>query len=260
MKNNNKDKTISSVSKIAVFFVGAMIVISCATNNGDSGKKDDNTTHTSDTAQAESTSFNSKAETETETETEVSKNFVDIMSNYVSKEDSLKLYSVYVDELGFDTLEFDEQIEGTSNFYIWANGNYTVATVMDGYIRIFIPNSDVVFYEDGNVLMTCEDYEDSIISSTDMIYYYSIAQTIVEDCLKSPSSAKFPHSTEISYQKKGNLIAIQGYVDADNSFGASIRSNYLVQFYVYDLENLSYEPTYIKIDDESSGDFISFDD
>ena len=122
-----------------------------------------------------------------------------------------------------------------------------------------MPNSDVVFYEDGNVLMTYPEYEDSRISSSEMAYYYSIAQIIIEDCLKSPKSADFPMSSEISYQKKDNLVAIKGYVDAENSFGAEIRSNYVVQFYVIDLENFSYEVTYIEIDGETTGQFIPYE-
>jgi len=55
------------------------------------------------------------------------------------------------------------------------------------------------------------------------------AETYVKDSLKSPKSAKFSgitetHATEIST----NEWEVTGWVDAENSFGANIRSNYRV--------------------------------
>ena len=185
--------------------------------------------------------------------------FVETMSKNSGEPIAQSVFDIYTNDLGFTELEYDGKMDGTENYYIVANGYNTTATAMSDYIRIFIPNSSYVFYEDGNILMTYEDLKDSIIDSVDMPYYYSIAQIIVESALKSPDSADFPWSDKISYQKKDNLVAIKGYVDAINSFGAEIRSDYIVQFYVYDLENLSYETTYIEIDGKSSGTFISFE-
>ncbi len=218
--------------------------------------------------------FNSESETKYNSETEEATTgntegaekvsntdtFIDDLSKYLDKDSSTFIYNIYINDLGFDSLEFVEPLSSSNNYKVIANGYTTCLTAMnDGYCRIFIPDSSFVFYEDGNVILTYEQMKDLIIEPADMVYYYSIAQIIVEDCLKSPKSADFPKSSEISYQKKGNLIAIQGYVDAENSFGAEIRSNYVVQFYVYDLENLSYEVTYIEIDGEKTGEFIPYE-
>lgn len=193
-----------------------------------------------------------------EVETENTNPFIDSLSRHIEINYAENVYDIYVNELGFETVEFKEKLGETGNYSITANGYHTVATVMDDYVRIFAPNTDYVFYEDGEVLMTYEDFKDGQIEISEMPYYYSIAQIIVEGCLKSPTSADFPNSDKISYQKKDNLVAIKGYVDADNSFGAKIRSEYIVQFYVTDLQNLLYEPTYIEIDGEKTGTFIEF--
>lgn len=193
-----------------------------------------------------------------ETETEKPKTFIEQLSEYMDVSEAEEILHICKEEIGFDTVEFDKKMEGTENYYIWANNHQTVVTAMDGYYRVFIPGTSYVFYEDGNVLLTAAELEDSLISSEDMIYYYDMAKEIVKTCLKSPSTADFPSRSNITYQKKGNLVAIQGYVDAVNSFNAEIRSDFLVQFYVYDLKNFSYETTYIQIDGETTGTFIEF--
>ncbi|MBY8341982.1 hypothetical protein LXH13_06305 [Streptomyces spinosirectus] len=59
-------------------------------------------------------------------------------------------------------------------------------------------------------------------------------ESFVKDRLKSPGSAKFPGVTDPDYAKiitvsgkKPWKYQINGYVDSDNSFGASVRSDYV---------------------------------
>ena len=60
------------------------------------------------------------------------------------------------------------------------------------------------------------------------------AQEYVKKALKSPSTAKFPGLWELSndgvvaYEKETNRYEIISYVDSQNSFGATIRSNWSV--------------------------------
>lgn len=58
-----------------------------------------------------------------------------------------------------------------------------------------------------------------------MCYIYS--QRIVKEKLKSPSSAKFPLYDESFVEDKGDTIIISAYVDADNSYGANKRTDYI---------------------------------
>jgi len=60
------------------------------------------------------------------------------------------------------------------------------------------------------------------------------AQGYVKKALKSPSTAKFPGLWElvndgvVAYEEKTNRYEIVSYVDSQNSFGATIRSNWSV--------------------------------
>ena len=55
------------------------------------------------------------------------------------------------------------------------------------------------------------------------------AQEVVKQELKSPSSARFCSYTEANICNLGNNeFEVTGYVDAENSFGVKIRSNFRV--------------------------------
>lgn len=58
---------------------------------------------------------------------------------------------------------------------------------------------------------------------------YAAAQTFVERRLKSPGSAEFPWITDVSVSKGASdcIYTIDGYVDAENSFSANLRSRYM---------------------------------
>lgn len=64
-------------------------------------------------------------------------------------------------------------------------------------------------------------------SDYDVIY---IAETIVKKNLKSPSTADFCSSRECKVSKSGDVWTVTGWVDAQNGFGATIRSDYTVSF------------------------------
>lgn len=90
----------------------------------------------------------------------------------------------------------------------------------------------------------------------DKTSYYAMAQGIVLNYLKSPGSASFPWNTdEIGFAKKGNVVSVQGYVDAQNSFGAEIRSQWTVQYEITDFDNLLCNPLYVNIDGVESGTY-----
>lgn len=56
---------------------------------------------------------------------------------------------------------------------------------------------------------------------------YFICQDFVKDRLKSPSTAEFPSSRNVNIFETGtNKYMIKGYVDAQNSFGAQLRTQY----------------------------------
>lgn len=64
---------------------------------------------------------------------------------------------------------------------------------------------------------------------------------IVENSIKSPSSADFPMfgstDIQISRDTNGNINYVSSYVDAENSYGASIRTQFEVIFYGGNLDD-----------------------
>ena len=65
-----------------------------------------------------------------------------------------------------------------------------------------------------------------IYETDNSVYVYEITKDHVKKQLKSPSTAKFPKYNEVKIYKKDDTYVIGGYVDAQNSFGAMIRTNY----------------------------------
>ena len=190
--------------------------------------------------------------------------FLTALKSQLSESVANDAYNILKNDLGFENFTFIKKMDDTTNYVISANGVEVVLTASDKVYRIFIPNSDTVFYEDDTVKMTAKQYEDKQISYGDQSAYYIIAKTIVESALKNPSSAKFPSiNTEagsIAIERNGALVVVQSYVDAKNSFNATVRSNWTVEFMVYDLSTYSYDALYVEIDGEKSGEYIKLDD
>lgn len=63
----------------------------------------------------------------------------------------------------------------------------------------------------------------------------SMSQKFVRDALKSPASAKFPLWTEENciVSQRGRIWIVSSYVDAQNSFGAMLRNDYVVEMIYY---------------------------
>lgn len=193
----------------------------------------------------------------TEVETDISNlPFIDAMKIVTSESIANGAYDVLTNKLGFSDVEFEKRLGDTSNYQITADGTYTVITAMDDYYRVYIPDTSYVFYEDGNVLMTAQEFNDRKIDFSDSLKYYLMAQEIVKDCLSNPNTAKFPSintSSDIAMAKTDDIITVQSYVDAKNDFNANVRMNYTVQFSVVDMGTYSYNTTYINIDGEEAG-------
>ena len=78
-------------------------------------------------------------------------------------------------------------------------------------------------YEKGKVKATIQDFT---FSTDEATKYQLLCEEQVKTVLKSPSTAKFPNIMEWGFGKTKNKITVQGYVDAQNSFGAEIRSDF----------------------------------
>lgn len=84
-------------------------------------------------------------------------------------------------------------------------------------------NSYTPVEEDYNSLTYHEVTDDDTLSEV-----WTISQSFIKDQLKSPKSADFPtyRDSNVSITNSGDYYKVTGYVDAENSFGAEIRSTF----------------------------------
>lgn len=173
-----------------------------------------------------------------------------------------KLYDIVINQIGFTDVEYLGKMESLNNFKFRAGQYPFIVTAFedDDVYRIFQESGGIVFYEDGKVLKTYAEVLDSEIDKYDREPYYLMAQEIVKNNLKNPSSARFPsmvlNPQEISMSRKGNIVGVQSYVDAKNAMNAKVRENWLVEFEVIDISTFSCNPVYVNIGGKKSGTYI----
>lgn len=116
------------------------------------------------------------------------------------------------------TYKFGYYEDKTSEFgdkknYVLFHNNYFVD--YDGVVYEFVNDKEIRRYVEVTDKKTLSEV-------------WAMAQLFIKDKLKSPSSAKFPTygDDKVSITYSGDYYKITGYVDADNSFGAKIRSTF----------------------------------
>jgi cytoskeletal protein RodZ len=94
-------------------------------------------------------------------------------------------------------------------------------------------SSTVAAYSSSYGSSASSDSSNSYSSSSSLekdTYAQLHAEAFVKKYLKSPSTAKFPNYNEYSYDFNGNKWTVKGYVDAQNSYGATLRQEFTVSF------------------------------
>lgn len=183
------------------------------------------------------------------------------LKSILSEDVANKAYDVLVKQIGFSNIKYiGRNSVGEFNFDFEADSFDFTMTAGDDVYRVFQPSGGAVFYEDGAVKQSVADLENKIIDSSSQSAYYIIAKEIVESCLVNPKSADFPtllfSSSDITMQRKGDIVGVQSYVDSKNALGAVVRNEWLVEFQVIDLSSFSYNTLYVQIDGEKSGEFV----
>lgn len=149
----------------------------------------------------------------------------------VSSEESSKIDAVLNDCGITDVVSFEHD-ELLDNAHVDGETGYRIATKNADNIILYlladksvsqIRYGDYDLYVNGSKAATLEDYT---VSMDDVNKYQYICQEKVKEILKSPSTAKFPNYTEWGFGKEKNIMTVQGYVDAQNSFGAEARSKF----------------------------------
>lgn len=85
--------------------------------------------------------------------------------------------------------------------------------------------------EEENTNITDKGSSISYLSDEEKAVCWSVAIKAVKNNLKSPSSAQFPFSYAsdgVTITKSDGIYVVNAYVEADNSFGALIRTKFLV--------------------------------
>lgn len=160
----------------------------------------------------------------------------------------LQIYSDDFAEIEPDKMfELDDTLpDDTEQVYISSGDTYEI----NQYKRIITKNG-TEFYNDYKNSLACWDEEKKELerknsngsnSSYDNFDYaqidlsdiekeiWVITQKDIKERLKAPSTAKFPTLSDVSMSKSGNEVTVVGWVDAQNSFGATIRNDFIAVY------------------------------
>lgn len=156
-------------------------------------------------------------------------------------------------DCGIEQIKSIEHDELLDNAHIEDETGYRLATEnIDNIILYLLSDksvnqiryADYDLYIDGSVVATLQDYT---VSMDEVNKYQYLCQEKIKEILKSPSTAKFPNYTQWGFKQEKNIFTVQGYVDAQNSFGAETRSNFqfiidinddTIQSFIFDGEEL----------------------
>lgn len=239
--------------KFSYFAICASIVVMLAV--GSLGSSDNN--DSSD----DPTQIEAQTQDESQAGTQKKAGFVEsITKDGLDKKVAKKAKKILKEKIGFKKIEYVERMDDTSNYEITADGNDIVMTASDKVYRIFIPESDYVFYEDGKVKLTAKRFDETTYTQSEASAYYIMAQQIIEEGLDDPNGVKFPSQTfspeDIAIAKDGDLVVVKSYVDVKNYYGTKVRIDWIVQYTVTDIDSYTCNPNYVKIGDDSAGEYI----
>lgn len=144
-------------------------------------------------------------------------------------------YFVAIDNMyisGSKLLWLDTDITVTSEGHVYTYEEGSEAAWLSGYVYRDGKQFYVKGYKKGNSGSNSGNIQsaaDSGARHTDA-EAWACAQNIVEGNLKSPSTAKFCKITEATITHSGDKYTVKGWVDAQNSFGATVRQNFTVTY------------------------------
>ena len=171
---------------------------------------------------------NSKKKDDLE-EKPITENYIDVSHEQGIEIDSI-LKKCGIDNIVYfahDELLDNAHIDGETGYRITINKNTNniILYLASDKSVYMIRYNDNDLYKDGAVVSTIQDY---IVSSQEASKWMTQCEESVKTVLKSPSTAKFPNITEWRFEQNKNIVTVQGYVDAQNSFGAELRSQFQI--------------------------------
>ena len=158
-----------------------------------------------------------------------------VSSKYITdlQEDQAKAIDEILTQCGVDPILDIQHDELLDNAHKKGETGYRVATEYEDNVILYLNKDKTVnlvkyadhkLYTKGKVKANLQDY---IIDMDEVNDLMIRCEEVVKSVLKSPSTAKFPNYTGWGFtQKKKGVYLVSGYVDAQNSFGAEMRSNF----------------------------------
>lgn len=154
-----------------------------------------------------------------------------------------------------DKIEYDELL-----FDMWDNNErgYRLSSAGANNIIMYLSEDNTIYkivfsardiYAEGQVIHGIKYY---MINSDEKSKLNIASQTLVDEVLTAPSTAKYPLITEWSFSKDfdKNIIQVSSYVDAQNAFGANIRNDFIIQYQITgDIEKGEFYCVYFKLGD-----------
>ena len=130
----------------------------------------------------------------------------------------------------------DESFTSEDNGYQCVYGDTIITFVMDGEVVKSVESGAAIFYSDDAVIFKVVD---TVPNSDELRAAQKNTEETVLNSLKAPSTAKFPgdfFSPYLDWEivKYENIIIVSSYVDAQNSFGATVRTNFTVKYDISD--------------------------
>lgn len=134
-----------------------------------------------------------------------------------------------------ENITYDENLGDTPDikgYRLKGNGFGNVILYMTPDNKVeSIRYNTINLYKDGQFLETLPDNSLTVEEETHM---QRVTEKAVSKLLKAPSTAKFPSYNDYKFRKMHGIGNIAGYVDAQNGFGAMIRSTFEAE---YDFKN-----------------------
>jgi len=133
-----------------------------------------------------------------------------------------------IDAIQYDNTLDDMNQEGEKGYRITYKGIKNIILYISPDNQVSqIRWADNDLYSNKTVASTIDDY---MLTEEEKTNYQLHCQEGVKAVLKAPSTAKFPLITEWKFAKTKEEIIVQSYVDAQNGFGATIRSDFQIIF------------------------------
>lgn len=160
------------------------------------------------------------------------KNNENMLADMGVSEDEFKEIENILQSCGIDDVKEFVHDELLNDTHFKGETGYRLATREVDNIIMYLNSNNGVYrinyagnklYSKKKVRHSLDEYTFTIDEISEWQFF---CQEIVKEVLISPSSAKFPSYTKWGFGKDKGIITVQGYVDAENGFGAKIRNDF----------------------------------